>query len=318
MYNNFIINTHQHYLKHSYYDKPFQHILYTCEQKSLFETIQRPVVEAVNAAKLIADKSTQKILIPLSGGIDSETTALSFLKAGIAFTPIILKFENNMNDYDIIYAIEFCKTHKLNYKIISIDLDWFFSKDYHLEYAEKYFCRSPQLALMIWLIENTDGHIIFSYNPLPIIKNGTKLRICAPPMQYHCFDHYFSKNSRPGIGLFHLYTYELMISFFKLKLYKECLLSPRFLQTFSWDNYIVKSELYRDGGFDLTARPTKWTGFEKYRNYLNFFHHSEKDDFFDMHYRRPMEVISKDQNLECFIDLNLTGLFFSENKTDKR
>lgn len=312
----FQINTHNHYLNYTDVETPFQHILYSCTQMSPFESVQSPATESINTAQLIANNSSNKILIPLSGGIDSETTALSFLRANIDFTPLILKFSNEMNDFDTRYAFDFCKKNKLNPLVFELDLDWFFSKNFHLEYAEKYFCRSPQLAILIWLIENTNDTLVFSYNPLPIIHTNNKLQICPPPLLYHCLDYCFFKNSKPGIGLFHLYTYEQMISFFKIKLYQECLLNPYFYQLYSFDNYVVKSELYKQGGFDIEKRPAKWTGFEKYRHSLNKSNNYTTIDYFDTHYRVPMEKLSHDPNLKCFIDLNLTKLFFSKNKTD--
>lgn len=274
----------------------------------------KPFQAAVRAAHLIAEKYPEPLFIPMSGGVDSECTMLAFLETKVPITPVIMHFEDGYNDFDTQTALSFCRKHGLTPLRLTLNLDDFFRREKHLEYAEKYHCRSPQLATHLWLADQVSSPLIFSYNPPPMIylPQENIYYFGFPPELHLCYDRYFETNNRPGVGLFFLYTADLIYSFLQLPLSKSMILNPYFNRRYSPDNYFVKTELYRTGGFKTEARDYKATGFEKYREHLNTtYNFPSSKDYFDEMYRKPMVPLSKDQKLTVFGDIDLKRLYDS-------
>ena len=278
---------------------------------SNWDTSATPFEAAQKAAMLISELHKGPVHIPLSGGVDSEAMARSFIAAGIPIIPVITKFENGFNEFDTVWAEEFCDSFKLQPKILNLDVEDFFETGSHLVYASEYGCRSPQLATHLWLADQIVEPLIFPYNPLPLLQTPeNKIYISFPPDLYLCYDRYFEKTKKPGLGLFFLYTPELIYSFFKLELYSEMLFDyDRFCMKYSPNLYLIKCELYRAGGFDVIPRGEKATGFELFRKYLNKKHNFESSDYFDEKFRRPMEEMVKDPKLISIGDVDLKSLY---------
>lgn len=279
-------------------------ILYSIINKeNIFKSNISALTASIETAKKVKEFLDEKPYLTLSGGVDSEMTAVAFLKAKIDFVPVVLKYLNDFNDYDINYAFEFCKLHGLKPEIIELDLDQFYESGSHMQIARKYFCRSPQIATHLWLIENGPDNLVFSYNPLPLAYFRKSIHILAPPLLYQTYDYCMHLNGKFGVGLFNLFTYDLLISYMNNRLYNNARNDLAFHRKYSLDNYLFKCELYRQSGFRFKPRCNKYTGFEKYRNYLNLKYKYKKGDYFNDYYRAPMEKISGDDNLRCVINL---------------
>jgi hypothetical protein len=82
-----------------------------------------------NVVKLIAEKN-KPIYIGLSGGMDSEYVAKSFIRCGIDFVPVLVLNEGNTLEAQ--YAIHFCKQHNLALKIIDTNEKQLFELYYNL------------------------------------------------------------------------------------------------------------------------------------------------------------------------------------------
>src|SRR5450830_795133 len=67
----------------------------------LAKPLRRPLEsfrkEVINAASEIRESRPGNIYIPYSGGVDSEGICEAFRLAGIAFTPLIVVYENDLN-----------------------------------------------------------------------------------------------------------------------------------------------------------------------------------------------------------------------------
>ena len=274
--------------------------------------------EAILAAKLISQKLGPEIFLPLSGGVDSEAMAEAFRLAGVDFTAIILEFNDGHNEFDIVDARKYCKRHSIRSKIISIDLDNFFSSNEHLRIAEKYQCRSPQIAVHLHGFAKVEGSVVLPHNPIALYNRRESFYWEFPQNLYLSYDRFFSLQSIESVSFFFLYTPELIYSYASLPIYRELLSRDRkFWNRFSRDPYLVKCELYRQGGFDVWPRTGKATGFEKYRRHLNRIHKGQYDgDFFDERYRKPMEKIVNDSGLRHTGKLDLNYLY-SMWKMDK-
>src|SRR5687768_12507692 len=53
--------------------------------------------ECVRAARLIGESTKEPIVVALSGGVDSEVIARSFLEAEIPFKAVIVRFTGDVN-----------------------------------------------------------------------------------------------------------------------------------------------------------------------------------------------------------------------------
>lgn len=257
----------------------------------------------------------QKLMIPLSGGMDSEALFLSAIQAKIDFTPVIIHFKNDFNLYEIRNAYRLCRLNNKKPLVLNLDLDSFYKSEKHLEYAEKYDCRSPQLATHIWMMEQVEGAFIFPYNPLPILYSRVgQIYVGFPPALYLCYEKYFSENKRSGISFFSMATTDLIYSYLSLPIYLGALFDEGFFQTFTTDNYSFKTEVYRQAGFKTTLNLRKATGFELYRKHLKTENPDidaglKNIDVFDHLYRKPMEQIVQDPKYPAMSTLNLEFLY---------
>ena len=99
-------------------------------------------------------------LIYLSGGLDSEITALAFLDAEIEFTPVIFKWtdknNNVINDYDTEYAFSFCTENNIVPLVRLFDVVTFWESDEIYEYADKYKISSPQILTYYKMVDVMD------------------------------------------------------------------------------------------------------------------------------------------------------------------
>ena len=85
--------------------------------------------ECVLTAQYIYETVNEPIVLLLSGGIDSEIVARSFLSAKIPFTATIFSYLPNRSREDIPWAINFCEANKIQYKVIPFDIINFFKSE---------------------------------------------------------------------------------------------------------------------------------------------------------------------------------------------
>tara|TARA_A100001015_G_C14962995_1_gene701738 strand:- start:182 stop:1114 length:933 start_codon:yes stop_codon:yes gene_type:complete len=64
-------------------------------------------------------------VITMSGGIDSELVAETFYQLNIPFRVLIQRLFKGANDYDIMYAIKYCKQRSIPYNLIGLSFDKF-------------------------------------------------------------------------------------------------------------------------------------------------------------------------------------------------
>jgi hypothetical protein len=100
-------------------------------------------IEAAHYHKQRADQANRKIYVCMSGGLDSEITALSFKLAEIEFTPFIVDYKGR-NDFDTAYAIVWCAENKITPVVHVLDLETFFETEMY-EYAQETGVTSPQI-----------------------------------------------------------------------------------------------------------------------------------------------------------------------------
>lgn len=97
----------------------------TVNAEVTFWPVSRPVKsfkeEITTTAKNIYSSASKPLYLGYSGGIDSEVIARAFLECNIPFTAITFRYLNNVNSYDINYAIKFCKENNIKHIIVDVN-----------------------------------------------------------------------------------------------------------------------------------------------------------------------------------------------------
>jgi hypothetical protein len=112
----------------------------------------------VDTARLIRAATELDLWVLFSGGLDSEVVLQSFLFAGIPVRAAITRFADDLNRHDIAYAIRFCETHQVPYRLLDIDIERFFASGEALAYALRASCVQPQLLHTMWAMDQVDGY----------------------------------------------------------------------------------------------------------------------------------------------------------------
>jgi hypothetical protein len=255
--------------------------------------------EAIHAARLIGESTSEPIWLCLSGGIDSEAMARAFLLARVPFQAAIMRFKDNLNAHDICSAVGFCEELGIPFKYFDFDIIEFYDSGRHLEAARNYRCYSPQFAVHIELMKRIQGFPVMAWNPTAatVLPNG-KVVLKFPSDLFLCYHRYFEREQRPGVGLFFFYTPELAYSFLRLPLMQDYVFQRGDKKGKSTD-YAVKCQLFRDGGFDVQDRVQKYSGFEK----LNAYYRERfggTGQVFDKYFRWPLHEICPPPREELF------------------
>jgi hypothetical protein len=126
----------------------------------------------IGTARLLRAATDQDLFVLFSGGLDSEVVLQSFLFAGIGVTAAITRFARDLNRHDIAYAIRFCETHQVPYRLLDIDIEHFFASGAALDYARRATCVQPQLLHTMWAMDQVDGYPILGSGECYLERRG--------------------------------------------------------------------------------------------------------------------------------------------------
>jgi hypothetical protein len=225
--------------------------------------------ECIEAARLISQKTNQDIWICYSGGVDSEFTIWSFLKANVKFKIAIMEFEDEINIYDVSRAKAFCDNLGLKYYIFKLDIIKWWNESL-LDYAIPNQCASAAYPVTWWLMEQIDGYPICGLgNQLWEWDDIDKTYYLYEGETLQGTSRYLISNKREATSQFFRYTPEQVLSY---------LLTPSHMMMFLYGGLLgikgnriqrsVKIPAYTDF-FPMEPRDKK-TGYEKI-NDLNLY-----------------------------------------------
>ncbi|MBC7742887.1 MAG: hypothetical protein H7061_11870 [Bdellovibrionaceae bacterium] len=192
----------------------------------------------LSALDIFNRSENKKLFVCLSGGVDSECVARSFVGAKVPIEAVILKFNANLNWHDVDPAVQLCEQIGLKYTLVELDIFDFLESRKYQNYCLSYGLSSPMIASHVWLAEQ----VISKMNGVPIFS-GDFARIrrpsnylirqlsdtceivgdfCALPSEWtfaslanqdhFAIDRLFAKLGCPGVANFFLYSAEQIAS----------------------------------------------------------------------------------------------------------
>ena len=280
-----------------------------------------PIREAEKSAFYYYKKyKNKKFILCMSGGMDSQVMAESFLRAGVPFSASIWKYKKNLNTYDIKSAIKFCEEHSIDYEIEECDLELFYRNNLHFHYGVKYLCDSPQIAVHLHFLEKlskkSNTALFLPWEPPSFHYNRYSKKIILRVImhyRYLAYHRFFHLNKIAGTAYFLISRSALLHSFLKLPITKLIL-----NRNISLKYYQAKTIMYRQGGFLSKPLKGKFTGFDKLKTVLMTKYGMDYNKAF----RYPLvNFISSPKKQDMYIHPlweNKESDFYSENRNQDR
>ena len=245
----------------------------TCLNNSTFSLELRPVsrtpkdwkIELELAAKQYL-KFNKPLFLSLSGGIDSEVMAISFLNAGVPFTPLILKYEIDgevFNDFDIKYAINFCKKNKLKPLVHSVNPEKFVKMASSKTYAKYNQIAGIYMYVQIYLInlvEEMSGMLVGGGTEQNW-RYSTALEFCVRSSYLTAYQYMYD-NKLQHWPSFHWTSPELILSYTNHPIVKKAFKTPKDFLLKDKVNEL-KIEVFHNV-FPELERRKKYHGYERF------------------------------------------------------
>ena len=210
--------------------------------------------EVLKTCQLISNSTDKKIGLFLSGGTDSTIVALSLLELNIPFTPIIYRYANEKNYFDVSLALIFCEKKNLTPVIIDIDIDEYTSNLDFSKYNVPYRCMQCEYI--------KKGNEL---NLFPIVCSGEI--VFGEPLTIHFNEQtflssdYIKENNLDGVPYFYWYRPELSYSFLMDEAAQKHLTHLKKSKKYYNNAYIMKLDVHRKYWPELPHTP-KVSGWE--------------------------------------------------------
>lgn len=154
-------------------------------------------VMAAQKHKEEADNLEKQIYVCMSGGLDSEITAMSFKLAGIDFIPFIVDYKG-LNSHDTSYATVWCLENNLKPVIHVLDIENFWNTEMY-QYADISKVTSPQILTYHKIIdivcEQYNGYVVMG-GEIRVFSNPNK--IVTASYSWEKFENHFGELCSSG------------------------------------------------------------------------------------------------------------------------
>jgi hypothetical protein len=136
--------------------------------KTIYTKMNRPLLsfkdELVEAAKSTLDHYPGlKPCIFFSGGVDSELILRSYIAIGSNPKIYIVRYENDLNIYDVSYAVTICSILGVDYSIVNFNLQKFYEND-AVQVSEDAQIDRPRMLPHLKFTDCADGLIIVGHS----------------------------------------------------------------------------------------------------------------------------------------------------------
>ena len=224
-----------------------------------------PLTASLKTIDYITKTYTPPYTLMLSGGVDSQAMLYAWHLSKVPYTTLSAVYNYNLNDHDLVTLRDFSSNFNIHVNYKNFDLFNFLETEY-LEYSNRYLCGSPHMCTYMKLadiIEN--GTVIMSGN---FIQENTVVMTANTAGLIN----YKNLSGKSIIPFFFLETEELAWAFNDFTL--EDINNDKNL-------YRRKVRTYQHFGFPVIKQNTKYTGFEKVK------------EWYDQNYNKPVPTDNK-------------------------
>lgn len=231
--------------------------------------------EIYAAARDIAGRTTKRIWVCSSGGIDSELACRAFFDQSIPFSVLTLEHIGGTNDHDIKYARKWCIARGVEQKVVQIDMAHFLNAEV-ARYAERYQAVHPfryfQIKLME-LVEDMGGYAVLCSGEQLYQADLSKAVITRADMYLPLTNgnivplQWCDDNDLEHEPYFHYATPELCLSYMREPLVAFALDNPELVFRHPANVYTFKRLVYQSIWNDIEIR-YKYDGYENIRKPL--------------------------------------------------
>lgn len=242
--------------------------------------------ELLEGARISMDIMDRKPCVFLSGGVDSEVVLRSYLAIGVTPEVVIIRYENDINIYDVSFAVIICNQLGVDYRIVDFNLKKFYENDAE-GIAEIAQIDRPRALPQLKFLEFTDNFPIYGGADITLFRVGKDYSVKGKWMvACHEHDTSWSKYSliinRPAILSWFKWTPGIVLSYFQTN-WAQKLINDEFYGKLGTNS--TKYMGYQEAFPDIIPRIKK-TGFETFSNdfiaeYENFL----KEKFQGLKYR---------------------------------
>ncbi len=272
---------------------------------------------AAREAELVVKQLCQKysgsrLVLCISGGLDSQAMLYAFLAAGVTFDVAVMSFNDGLNDHDVGHALALLSQLGISPQIHKLDIRAFYESGDFMSYAIRGSTGSPQFAAHVWLAEQVQGVPVFAGEPWHAVTSPNRQhnQLYVPEYKEYATEIALAKQGRAAVSHFFESSAAWMLALLNI---------PEYHLRYRDDSdplgsYRSKFLFYRSLGFpvSLPAGQVKLTGFERLysliateKNIANYYH------FNDL-YRRPLEKLFPAPAKRIFQIEGFNGDFWSE------
>jgi hypothetical protein len=248
---------------------PFNIDLSDTEFKLTFRPLTRAVMPWIDELSIAAEKYksiSKPLYLGLSGGIDSEVIARTFLKEKIDFIPLIIEYRHSdmvLNEHDIQYAKDFCKLNKLDALVHSVEADDLIKMAFDERYFPYYRVTSLYQYVQIYLV-----NLVEALNGFLVAGSGVQSWTYDRELKFKLYGfylnvyEYMNDHNLVHWPSFFWTTPELNYAYMQTFVAQKAFEYPKKFK-FMWYSEHVKRQIYHTYFPDLQKRE-KYHGYEKF------------------------------------------------------
>ena len=185
--------------------------------------------------------------IALAGGWDSNVCLHTFVEAGLKPNVVIIKFPDNLNDFDVLPARERCKFYGIEPRIIEIDNFSDFLKDRLVPAAERYQTYTFfQTLLAVSLEEAKINCLLVDKVDLRRDMNPNRLWSFIRSEVAGWTDRFNLVNDHKIYMNYYCYSAEAMTAYLRLPVIEQLMASP---MSGKLSLQSLKHKIYKEGGY---------------------------------------------------------------------
>jgi hypothetical protein len=238
--------------------------------KNIIRSNRKPIDIAVDAVKRITERYPAPYTIFASGGVDSQACIYAWIKSGVEFKVVFVKYENQFNEHDFTELQTFREKYNFDLEILNFDVIPFLTTELE-KYVLQYECVSPMVCTHFAMSEMIDyGTVIFSgtlgghyFNKISLIESAW--RNYTIKSKRNIIGNFFGIED-PELTFAFVNTYQTITKTVKNDPNTDMSITIYERPVYS---YKIKWLTYQESGFPVIPQEIKLSGFEKIKDYCD-------------------------------------------------